>query len=472
MVTVAVPYIFNEIYSVFKNAPPYALFLEVFLLFAVIWLIFHKSNGKTKKLSPEEKARIIENWTPEPLVAFTPEDDPALKERLVTGRVGKRVTVNGVDCLNLASHNYLGLLENPEITESAIKSLRKYGVGSCGPRGFYGTVDVHLELEERLAQFMNMEEAVVYSYAFSTIASAIPAYSKRADIIFVDEAVNFSIQKGLDASRSKIVFFKHNDMKDLEAKLEEQAKLDKKNPRKAAKTRKFLVAEGIYFNTGEICPLRELVELRKKYKLRMFLDESISFGCLGKGKGLTEHLGIDKIEIDLISASLEHSISSIGGFCVGSSFIVEHQRLSGLGYCFSASLPPLLAQAAISALDTFEKDPQMFDQLQEKCSLVQEKFSKFTNLTLRGDILSPLKHLYLRKELSSYEEEREVLEKVSEECIKRGVAVVKAEYLDKIEKFCPRASIRIAINRLLTKDDITTAFDTIEEVSKKVLAQK
>lgn len=110
---------------------------------------------------------------------------------------------------------------------------------------------------------------------------------------FSDEAVNFAIQKGLDASRSKIVFFKHNDVKDLEMKLEEQAKLDRKNPRKAAKTRKFLVAEGIYFNTGEICPLRELVELRKKYKLRMFLDESISFGCLGKGKGLTEHLGID-----------------------------------------------------------------------------------------------------------------------------------------------------------------------------------
>lgn len=119
------------------------------------------------------------------MVAFTADADPALKERLVSGRVGKRVTVNGVNCLNLASHNYLGLLENPEITENAIKSLRKYGVGSCGPRGFYGTVDVHLELEERLAKFMEMEEAVVYSYAFSTIASAIPAYSKRADIIFV-----------------------------------------------------------------------------------------------------------------------------------------------------------------------------------------------------------------------------------------------------------------------------------------------
>lgn len=166
---------------------------------------------------------------------------------------------------------------------------------------------------------------------------------------------------------------------------------------------------------------------------------------------------------------MEHSISSIGGFCVGSSFIVEHQRLSGLGYCFSASLPPLLAQAAITALDTFEKDPKMFDHLQEICSHVQSKFSTFTKLTLRGDILSPLKHLYLRQEMSTYEEEREVLEKISEECIKRGVAIVKAEYLDKIEKFCPRASIRIAVNRLLTPDDINSAFDTIEQVSKTVL---
>lgn len=118
-------------------------------------------------------------------------------------------------------------------------------------------------------------------------------YDKGFLKLYRDEAVNFAIQKGLDASRSKVVFFKHNDVKDLEKKLQEQALLDKKNPRKAAKTRKFLVVEGIYFNTGEICPLRELIELRKKYKLRMFLDESISFGSLGKGKGLTEHLGVD-----------------------------------------------------------------------------------------------------------------------------------------------------------------------------------
>lgn len=177
----------------------------------------------------------------------------------------------------------------------------------------------------------------------------------------------------MDASRSKIVYFKHNNMRDLEEKLKEQQKADIKNPKKAAKTKRFLVAEGIYMNTGEMCPLRELVELRSKYKLRLFLDESVSFGTIGKnGRGVTEFLNVDKTEVDLISASLEAAIGSVGGFCVGSHFIVEHQRLSGLGYCFSASQPPLLTQAAITALDVLEKDPKIFLQINE----VAEKIDK------------------------------------------------------------------------------------------------
>lgn len=111
---------------------------------------------------------------------------------------------------------------------------------------------------------------------------------------YSDECVHFAIQKGLDASRSRIVFFKHNDMVDLERCLKEQHILDQKNPKKAARTRRFLVAEGIYMNTGEMCPLAELVALRQKYKLRLILDESISFGAIGAhGRGLTEFLNID-----------------------------------------------------------------------------------------------------------------------------------------------------------------------------------
>lgn len=183
-------------------------------------------------------------------------------------------------------------------------------------------------------------------------------------------------------------------MKDLEDKLQQQQQLDKKNPKKAAKTRKFLIAEGVYFNTGQMCPLKELVQLRSKYKLRLFLDESVSWGSIGRnGRGLTEFLNVDvnylplffnwntiwyfniflqKTEVDLISGSLESGIGSIGGFCVGTHFIIEHQRLSGLGYCFSASAPPLHAQAAVTAIESFEKHPEMFEQLNK----VAEKVDK------------------------------------------------------------------------------------------------
>lgn len=165
------------------QAPAYVIFLEVLLLLTVIWIIIHKqSNGKN--LTAEQKREIIANWKPEPLVGEVPDDHPALKTRIVDGPVGKYIFVDGHKCLNMSTFNYLGLEEYPEIKEGAINAIHKYGVGSCGPRGFYGTVDVHLELEERLAKFMDLEEAVVYSYAFSTVASAIPAYSKRNDVIF------------------------------------------------------------------------------------------------------------------------------------------------------------------------------------------------------------------------------------------------------------------------------------------------
>ncbi|XP_023167349.2 serine palmitoyltransferase 1 [Drosophila hydei] len=460
--------LFNEIGSIFRNTPTYALVLEALLLITVLGLLLHKRGGRG--LSKEQQDYLIERYEPEPLVADTDPDHPLLHTRLVQSKVGKRIVVDGHDCLNLGSHNYLGLLEDNEILEEACKCLRKYGVGSCGPRGFYGTMDVHLDLEDRLAKFMNLEEAIVYSYGFSTVASAIPAYAKRGDIIFVDEGVNFAIQKGLDASRSTIVYFKHNDVKDLEQLLVQQDKRDQMNPKKAQKTRRFLVAEGIYINTGELCPLPELVELRKKYKLRLFLDESVSFGTLGNtGRGITEHFNVDRDEIDLISAGMEGAMATIGGFCVGSHFIAEHQRLSGLGYIFSASLPPMLTQAAISALDRFEREPQIFGQLHQKSQKVHTQFNRFSKLKLGGDELSPVKHLYLAEERDSFETESKLLSQVADKCIERGVAVVEAAYLRNRERKPIRPSLRIAVSRLLEDSDISKAFDVIEAVSSAEL---
>lgn len=166
------------------QTPTYAIALESLLLVSLIWFIIHKRQIRLHYTKDEEELAIA-TYTPEPLVAETDPNHPLLKTRLIQSKVGKYITVEGKECLNLGTHNYLGLLGDNRIVADAVQSLRKYGVGSCGPRGFYGTMDVHLELEQRLADFMRMEEAVVYSYGFSTIASAIPAYAKRGDIIFV-----------------------------------------------------------------------------------------------------------------------------------------------------------------------------------------------------------------------------------------------------------------------------------------------
>lgn len=154
------------------------------MLMSVIWLLLHKYHVRARSYTKSEEELIIAKYRPEPLVSDTDGSHPLLRTRLVESRVGKYITVDGHNCLNLGTHNYLGLLGDQRILNDAVRSLRKYGVGSCGPRGFYGTMDVHLELEQRLANFMRMEEAVVYSYGFSTVASAIPAYAKRGDVIF------------------------------------------------------------------------------------------------------------------------------------------------------------------------------------------------------------------------------------------------------------------------------------------------
>lgn len=484
---------FLESMTLWSSIPQYHTFLIAFVVFWFAWFFTKKRYQSDRAAAiSDELDRKLEEWRPEPLISVASKDHPSLNPRKITSRIGKTISIDGQEGLNLGTHNYLGLIENNEIEEKAIETVRKYGVGSCGPRGFYGTVDVHLELEERLAQFMQMEEAVVYSYGFSAIASAIPAYCKRKDFVFVDEKVNFSIQKGLDASKSTIKYFKHNDVEDLEKLLKAHNGLSKKNSKNIERTRKFLIVEGIYMNTGTICPLPELVQLARKYKLRIFVDESISFGTLGKtGHGITEHFNVPRHEIDMImgkkstysfwlyqyfcnedsntiSGSLEWAISSVGGFCVGSSFVIEHQRLSGLGYCFSASLPPLLTSAAITSLDIMENQPELFEKLQENCLLFDKDVRSIQTFECQSAALSPVKHLYL-KNISDSVKEQNLLEKISNECLKNKLAVITPAYLH-AEREYPRPSLRICISAALNQSEINFAVSTLEKCAQKVLA--
>ncbi|GLH08291.1 Serine palmitoyltransferase 1 [Gryllus bimaculatus] len=466
-------FVLMDVFQAFNEVPLYHICLEVFLLLMVLWLIFHQSYNpnETGDLSKEELQALIDEWTPEELVSDVDQNHRALHPRVITSKAQKYISIDNNKCLNLATHNYLNFVGNEIIEKSAIDTIHKYGVGSCGPRGFYGTVDVHLDLENKLAEFMEMEEAVVYSYGFSTIASAIPAYAKRSDVIFVDEKVNFAIQKGLDASRSRLKFFKHNDTNDLESLLLEQAELDKKNPKKANVTRRFLIVEGIYMNTGEICPLPALIELRKKYKLRIFVDESVSFGTLGvTGRGVTEYFDVPKQDVDMIMCSMEWALGTIGGFCVGSSFIVEHQRLSGLGYCFSASLPPLLTVAASKALDIMTKDITIFSDLKDCCELMHSALETINGLKTKSHKHSPVKHLVLSDECVFNIPREQVLYEISNYCIQHGIAVIVPTYLEKVEKFTPTTSIRLTVNNKLSSEEIKQACTVLQEACNALMS--
>ncbi|KAL2714983.1 serine palmitoyltransferase 1 [Vespula squamosa] len=461
-------FLFLESMEILSTIPQYYTLLEVFAILLFLWFIakkvYHRENVT---LTEDELEKKLSEWKPEPLTPEVDPNHPSLHPLKVSTRVGKRILVDDKDCLNLGTHNYLGLTENEEINEIATKTIKKYGVGSCGPRGFYGTVDVHLELEERLAKFTDTEEAIVYSYGFSTIATAIPGYCKKNDLVFVDEKINFAIQKGLDASRSTIKYFKHNDVQNLHDLLLEQEKKDKKNP-KASKIKRFLIIEGIYFYTGQICPLPELVKLCKKYKLRIFIDESISIGTLGAhGKGITEHFGVPRQEIDLIMGSLETAIGSIGGFCVGTTFIVEHQRLGALGYCFSASLPPLLTTAAITAINIMENNPNIFKSLKDKCITIDNALKEVPYIETQSFAESPLKHLYL-KEKKNYSEEIKILTSISKRCIENNLAIISPTYLE-TEKQLPRPSLRLCVSVLLTESDIDFAISTLKKCVKEIL---
>ncbi|KAG8641501.1 hypothetical protein MANES_13G154966v8 [Manihot esculenta] len=297
---------------------------------------------------------------------------------------GPHTVINGKEVVNFSSSNYLGLIAHEKLL-SCTSALEKYGVGSCGPRGFYGTIDVHLDCEARIAKFLGTPDSILYSYGLSTMFSAIPCFCKKGDIIVVDEGVHWGIQNDLYLSRSTIVYFKHNDMESgtgfraVTESLENTLDKITAGNKRAKKLRRYIIVEAIYQNSGQIVPLNEIIRLKEKYHFRVLLDESNSFGVLGgSGKGLTEYYGVPVEKIDIITAAMGHALATEGGFCTGSARVIDHQRLSSSGYVFSASLPPYLASAAITAIDVLESNPALVAKLKENIAILwKESFQAY-----------------------------------------------------------------------------------------------
>ncbi|KAK4277449.1 hypothetical protein QN277_015447 [Acacia crassicarpa] len=437
-------------------------FVEAVLFVVILFLLSQKSYKPPKRpLREKEIDELCDEWVPEPLIPPLSEEmqyEPPVLE----SAAGPHTIVNGREVINFASANYLGLIGHKKLLESCSSALGKYGVGSCGPRGFYGTVDVHLDCEARIAKFLGTPDSILYSYGFSTMFSAIPAFSKKGDIIVVDEGVHWGIQNGLYLSRSTVVYFKHNDMDSLRETL---WKITAKN-KQAEKVRRFIVVEAVYQNSGEIAPLDEIVRLKEKYHFRVFVDESNSIGVLGSsGKGLTEHFGVPIEKLDIITAAMGHALATEGGFCTGNARVIDHQRLSSSGYVFSASLPPYLASAAISAIDILEENPNLVTKLKANIALLWKGLSNIKGLTIASNPESPIVYLRLEKSTGSTKNDLHLLEDITKRVLEEDSVCVVASKRSTLDKCRLPVGIRLFVSAGHSESDLRKAAESLKRVA-------
>jgi serine palmitoyltransferase len=375
---------------------------------------------------------------------------------------GAHVVVDGdVKCVNLAALNPFGLLGEPEIEKAATDALRKYGCGSCGPRGFYGTIDVHLDLERDLAEFMRCEQTILYSSGFATVASAIPTFAKKGDLIFCDRGVNEAVQTGVNLSRADVEYFDHNNIAELSKMLDAVAA----NP-KRAKKRKFVIAEGLYINYGDVLPLDQLLPLKHKHCFYLIVDESYSLGMLGAHGGGILELYNGKPggeDIDIITGHLGNIACSVGGFCSGNNSVVTHQRLNGSGYVFSASLPPYLSCVSSAALKRIRTDDARRRTMNRYVEIAHDVLgAKDTPFKLRSARQSPIIHLELRADNTD-----ERLQQLVELCIANGVLLTRAKYVE-AELFRPPPSIRVCVPASLSENEVRAALAVIVNCGRKL----
>jgi serine palmitoyltransferase len=416
------------------------------------------NNKKSVQLPPPSDAEVVEARTATPATTTTTTNPVQLK------------------VMNFCNFDFLGLQTSDVIRDASTAALNKYGCGSCGPRGFYGTIDTHLQLEDAISTFTHTDNAIMYSDGASTCSSTVAAFAKRGDVLVVDEGVYEPITTGVTLSRANVHWFKHNDMEDLERVLRELQATDKRLKRKPNAQRRFIVVEGLYKNIGSIAPIDKIVELKHKYHYRLMLDESFSFGCLGgTGRGVLELYNKKPMyDAEIITIALENSLGSIGGVTVGNEEVVDHQRLSGAGYCFSASAPPFTASAAIAALRYMESQPHVITKLQSNVKymyqqLEQQLTKRQPKLVLTSDERSPIVVLQLERE-STYE--ASIMNGIMQECLRRGIAIV-ATGQDASSHLRTELApcIRLTVSTLHSHDDIDNAIEVLIESSDLVLSQ-
>jgi 8-amino-7-oxononanoate synthase len=365
--------------------------------------------------------------------------------RMIASGQDPVVSMDGKRVIMLGSNNYLGLTNHPEIKEAAEQALNTYGSGTAGSRFLNGTLDIHVELEEKLAAFMGRDSALCFSTGFQVNLGVISSLIERRDVVVLDNLDHACILDGARLSYGRVLKYPHNDMDALEERLRS---VGDDNPA-------LIVVDGVFSMEGDLADLPGIVELKKRFGTRLMVDDAHGIGVMGdRGRGTAEHFGLDA-EVDLIMGTFSKALAGVGGFVVGGREVIDWIKHKARTLIFSAAPPPASVASVMKALEIMDREPERRRRLWETTEYMQREFTTLGFDT--GDSASPVIPLVVGEDLTSFQ----MTMRLQEE----GVFVNPV-----VSPAVPpgRAMIRTSYMATHTRDQLDRALDAISRVGREM----
>jgi 8-amino-7-oxononanoate synthase len=366
--------------------------------------------------------------------------------REIVSEPGTEVVLKGGRrVLMLGSNSYMGLTDHPEVKEASVKALNKYGTGCAGSRFLNGTLDIHIELEEALADWVGKEAAILFSTGFQVNQGVIATLLNRHDAVFLDACDHASILEGAKLSMARVERFPHNDLEKLEILLSEV-------PEEKVK---FLVVDGIFSMEGDVCPLPGLADLSERYQTALMVDDAHGLGVLGKeGAGTADHFELTD-RVDFIMGTFSKSLATLGGFVAGDRRAMEYLKHHARAFIFSASMPASSAAAALAALKIIRREPERMERLWRNTRMMKTGLNEMGFHT--GDSETPIIPVYIADTFTLMQ----MCKRLEEEGIFVNPVLPPA--------VLPKSSLlRVSLMATHTTSQIASALDIFERVGKEL----
>jgi glycine C-acetyltransferase len=366
--------------------------------------------------------------------------------RTIGSAQGARLIVDGKNVLNFCSNNYLGLANHPKIVEAAKEATKKYGVGPAAVRSIAGTTDLHVQLEERLANFKGAEDVITFQSGFTANLGTISALVGKEDVIFSDRLNHASIIDGCRLSGAKIVAYEHNDPGALEDAIKDNA---------SSYRRSLIITDGVFSMDGDIAPLPDLVEVAKKYDILIMVDDAHGEGVLGKGgRGIVDHFGLHG-KVDIEVGTMSKAFGVVGGIVAGDKVIIEWLRQRGRPFLFSSAVTAPDAAACLAAVDLLEESTELVDKLWANAKYFKEEMKKLGFDT--GVSETPITPVMLG--------EAQLAQQFSRELFEEGVFAMAIGFPTVAKS---KARIRVMISAAHDNDDLGQGLNAFAKVGKKL----